>query len=67
MGRELDIPLVLTNDCHYVDQKDAPLQDVLICIHTSTTINDEKRLRMEDDSYYLKSAEGNGCSVPRAP
>ena len=67
MGRELDIPLVLTNDCHYVDQKDAPLQDVLICIHTSTTINDEKRLRMEDDSYYLKSAEEMGALFPEHP
>ena len=57
MSRETGIPLVATNDCHYVHQGDAPLQDVLICIHTNTTVQDEKRLRMEDDSYYLKSAE----------
>ena len=57
MSRELDIPMVVTNDCHYVDKQDAPLQDVLICIHTSTNINDDKRLKMEDDSYYLKSAQ----------
>ena len=57
MGRELDIPLVVTNDCHYVHREDSPLQDVLICIHTNTTIHDEKRLKMEDDSYYLKSAQ----------
>ena len=57
IGRDLDIPLVATNDCHYVDQSDSPLQDVLICIHTNTTVNDEKRLRMEDDSYYVKRAE----------
>ena len=57
MGRELDIPLVVTNDCHYVHKEDSPLQDVLICIHTNTTIFDDKRLKMEDDSYYLKSSQ----------
>ena len=54
---EMDIPLVATNDCHYVHKEDSELQDVLICIHTNTTIYDEKRLKMEDDSYYLKSNE----------
>ena len=57
MGRELDIPLILTNDCHYVYKNDSSLQDVLICIHTNTTVNDENRLKMEDDSYYLKSSQ----------
>ena len=57
MSRDLDIPLVATNDCHYIHKDDASLQDVLICIHTNTTVHDDKRLRMEDDSYYLKSAE----------
>ena len=56
-GRELGIPLVATNDFHYVDQADAPLQDVLICIHTNTTVNDDKRLKMDGDSYYLKSPQ----------
>ena len=57
LGKELDIPLVATNDCHYVHQADHSLQDVLICIHTGTTVLDDKRLKMEDDSYYLKSHE----------
>lgn len=55
LGKKLDIPLVVTNDAHYVDQVQSPLQDIYICIQTSTTIQDEKRLRMEDDSYYIKS------------
>ena len=54
---ELDIPLVATNDTHYVSREDAPLQDILICIHTNTNIQDEKRLRMVEDSYYLKSPQ----------
>ena len=57
LGRELDIPLVVTNDCHYVQREDSSLQDVLICIHTNTTIYDDKRLKMEDDSYYLKDPQ----------
>ena len=52
---DLDIPLVATNDSHYVNKREARLQDILICIHTNTNINDEKRLRMAEDSYYLKS------------
>ena len=55
--KSLNIPLVVTNDAHYVHQHDAPFQDVYICIQTSTTIHDEKRLRMEDPSYYIKSPE----------
>ena len=55
LGQKLDIPLVVTNDAHYVNQAESPLQDIYICIQTSTTVNDEKRLRMEDDSYYIKS------------
>ena len=51
------IPLVVTNDAHYVKQADAPWQDVYICIQTNTTVQDASRLRMEDDSYYIKSAE----------
>ena len=57
LGRKLDIPLIVTNDAHYVDQADSPLQDIYICIQTSTTIQDEKRLRMEDDSYFIKSPQ----------
>ena len=54
-SQELDIPLVVTNDSHYVRQGESPLQDIYICIQTKTTVQDEKRLRMEDDSYYVKS------------
>jgi DNA polymerase-3 subunit alpha len=55
LGHELGIPLVATNDCHYISREDYPLQDILICIHTNTNIEDKKRLKISDDSYYLKS------------
>ena len=54
---ELDIPLVATNDLHYVNREDAPYQDVMICIQTNTNIQDDKRLKMADDSYHLKSGQ----------
>ena len=57
LSRELDVPLVATNDSHYTHQADAPLQDILICIHTNTNVQDPRRLRMTEDSYYLKSPD----------
>jgi DNA polymerase-3 subunit alpha len=57
LGRELDIPLVATNDTHYVNQEDASAHDLLLCIGTNTTVNEDKRLKMPGDFYYLKSPE----------
>ena len=54
-SKEFGLPLVVTNDAHYVHQHESPLQDIYICIQTNTTVQDEKRLRMEDDSYYIKT------------
>ena len=55
--RDLDIPIVATNDSHYILEKHARFQDILICIHTNTNVEDGKRLRMEEASYYLKSPQ----------
>ena len=57
LHRGLGLPLVATNDSHYVLKEEAHLQDILICIHTNTNVNDEKRLKMTEDSYYLKSPQ----------
>ncbi len=57
IGKELDIPLVATNDVHYINQEDASAHDILLCIGTNTTIHDEKRMKMEGDFLYLKSPE----------
>lgn len=51
------IPLVATNDVHYVQKRHAYAQEVLLCIQTQTTMNDPKRMRMESQEFYLKSAE----------
>jgi DNA polymerase-3 subunit alpha len=57
IGRELDIPLVATNDSHYINREDASAHDLLLCIGTNTTIHDEKRLKMAGDFLYLKSPQ----------
>jgi DNA polymerase-3 subunit alpha len=57
MSRELNIPLVATNDTHYINREDASAHDILMCIGTNTTIHDEKRLKMAGDFFYLRSPE----------
>ncbi len=57
MSRELDIPLVATNDLHYVNQSDSTAHEVLLCLQMNTTFNDTKRFKFPSDDYYLKSAE----------
>ena len=61
------IPLLLTNDAHYVRRADHPYQDVYICIQTGTNVQDDKRLRMEDDSYYIKSPAEMAMLFPEYP
>ena len=57
ISQQLDIPTVVTNDCHYVHPHDAKHQDTLMCILTGNKLAQPNRLRMEDDSYYVKSAD----------
>lgn len=58
LSRELGIPLVATNDVHYVDPEDAEAQDALLAVQTRKTISDENRLRMIDSpDFYLRSPE----------
>lgn len=57
LSRELDIPMVATNDVHYVKQEDAEFHDVLLAIQTATSIDDENRMRFPNDQFYLKSED----------
>lgn len=57
LSKELSIPLVATNDVHYLEQDDAEMQDVVMCISMKTTIDDPTRLKMESDQSYLKSPD----------
>ncbi|MBU6277911.1 MAG: DNA polymerase III subunit alpha [Actinomycetales bacterium] len=56
LARELNLPLVATNDLHYVRPQDADTHDVLLCIGTRTTMDDPKRFRFDARDFYVKSA-----------
>ena len=55
MSKELDIPLVATNDIHYTYAEDAQAHDILLCIQTSKLVTDTNRMRYEGGQYYVKS------------
>ena len=57
MSRELDIPLVVTNDVHYTYETDADSHDILLCLQTGKKLADEDRMRYEGGQYYVKSEE----------
>ena len=67
LNRDTGIPLLITNDAHYVRQSDYQYQDVYICIQTGTNLQDDKRLRMEDSSYYIKSPAEMAALFPEFP
>ena len=55
LSKETGIPLVLTNDAHYLTKEDAYYQDVLMCIQTGKTVDEENRMRFETQEFYLKT------------
>ena len=55
LAKKLDIGLVATNDIHYIDKRDAECHDVLLCIQTGKTVQDEARMKFPNDEFYLKS------------
>lgn len=57
LSADIDIPLVATNDSHYLRRSDAKAHEVLLCIQTATTLEDEKRMRFENDEFYMKSED----------
>ena len=57
LSKELDIPLVATNDAHYLKREDAYNHEVLLCIQTGKKMTDEDRMRFETDELYIKSPE----------
>jgi len=55
LGARYNARFIATNDVHYINQEDARLQDILLAIQTNSTLNDPDRMKMSDDSYYLRS------------
>ncbi|HEY0872980.1 MAG TPA: DNA polymerase III subunit alpha [Vicinamibacterales bacterium] len=57
IAKELNLPLVATNDVHYLENSDFKPHDILLCIGTGKTVNDADRLKYHGDQFYLKTAE----------
>ncbi len=57
MSKRLSIPLVATNDCHYLDKEDVRAHDVLLCIQTGKTVHDSERLKFKTDQLFFKSKD----------
>ncbi len=66
LHEETGIPLVATNDIHYINASDAEAHDILLCIQTQKKVNDENRMRYEGGQYYLKSEEEMRALFPYA-
>ena len=64
LARETGLPLVVTNDAHYLRREDAKNQDILMCIQMGKTVEDENRLKFETDEFYLKSEEEMRAGFP---
>ena len=67
LSRELQIPLVATNDCHYINAEDWEAHDILLCIQTGKKLSDENRMRYEGGQYYVKSEEEMRQLFPYVP
>ncbi len=66
LSRETGIPLVATNDCHYVDREDSDAHDILLCIQTGKILEDKDRLKFPNDQFYMKTQEEMEALFPYA-
>ncbi len=57
IARETGLPLIVTNDAHYLRKEDAKMQDVLLCVQTGKTVDDPNRMKFQTEEFYLKSEE----------
>lgn len=67
LAKECDIPIICTNDVHYINKKDSHSHEILLCIQTGKTMEDEKRMKYPSDEFYLKSPEEMGKTFSYIP
>ncbi|MCH7641844.1 MAG: DNA polymerase III subunit alpha [Chloroflexi bacterium] len=67
LAKETGTPLVATNDNHYARASDHELHDILLCIQTNSLVDDRKRMRMEDPTFYLRSEDEMAAIFPELP
>src|SRR6202789_4144722 len=57
LEKDLDIPIIATNDSHYIEVEDSRAHEVLLCVHTAGSMNDPKRFKFDTQEFYIKSAD----------
>ncbi len=67
IGSDLGLPLVATNDIHYLSRRDAETQDLLLCINTNSTVDQPGRMKFSCDEFYMKSAQEMAASMEAYP
>ena len=67
LARETGLPLVASNDAHYLRKEDAKMQDVLLCVQTNETLDNPDRMKFETEEFYLKSEEEMRALFPNCP
>lgn len=67
LSKDLDIPLSVSNDVHYLNKEDARAADVLLCIQTGAKVNDSKRMKFPTEEFYLKSSDEMEALFPDNP
>ncbi len=67
MEKDLDIPLIATNDSHYIEDQDSRAHEVLLCVQTAGSMNDPKRFKFDTDEFYIKTAEEMARMFPDHP
>ena len=67
LSQETGLPLIATNDAHYIAREDSYIQDVLLCIQTGKTVDEPNRMRFETQEFYLKSEEEMVSLFPNQP
>ncbi len=67
LSRETGIPMVATNDCHYLTREDAAMQDVLMCVQMGKLVEDQDRMRFETQEFYVKSEDEMRALFPNCP
>ena len=67
LSKETGIPLVVTNDCHYIEKEDTKMHHILVCIQTNRTVEDEDTLEFGSDEFYFKSEDEMRALFPDCP
>jgi len=67
LEKDLDIPLIATNDSHYIEDQDSRAHEVLLCVQTAASMNDPKRFKFDTQEFYIKTAEEMNRLFPHNP